>query len=229
MVIAQYGSAWSNAGAITVQTGGMLTLGGTFSLAGAGDIVNDGGFVRISGTLDNTGETYTPGTGIVSNKITLYSDGKILGGTVDDPADVLVFQSGTLDGVTYDTPLLIGESQSLTIENGITMAGTNPALTLGSGNSLQFYGATSLDNMVLTLGTNDSVSFTYNSDPLLGPNFVLRDTGARDNISLGGTTLDNEGLIDADTIGGSLTFARWSTTERSWSRAARAWISRPSS
>ena len=55
MAIAQYGSAWSNAGAITVGTGGTLTLGGTFTVAGAGDIVNDGGFIRISGTLNNTG------------------------------------------------------------------------------------------------------------------------------------------------------------------------------
>ncbi|MCA9201886.1 MAG: hypothetical protein KDA59_02515, partial [Planctomycetales bacterium] len=45
--------SWSNVATITVEAGGTLNLGGSFTLSDAGSIVSHGGAINITGTLDN--------------------------------------------------------------------------------------------------------------------------------------------------------------------------------
>src|SRR5208283_1677349 len=95
------GQSWTNAGAITVSSGGSLYLYGNYTTAQLTGITDSGGTIYIDGTLTNTGATLNvgPGTGIPS--LVLASGGTIVGGTIVDQGSGLSFQGGTLNGATY--------------------------------------------------------------------------------------------------------------------------------
>ena len=101
-------TTWSNTGTLLASGTGTLNLGGTFTTPSLAGLNGAGGNVVItSGTLDNTGQTFTVTT--TTGNVQLGQGGRILNGTVSNgPGAQLVLPSGvtgTLDGVTLNTDL----------------------------------------------------------------------------------------------------------------------------
>ncbi|HET6323495.1 MAG TPA: malectin domain-containing carbohydrate-binding protein [Planctomycetaceae bacterium] len=90
---------WSNAGTINV-TDSTLNLGGLFTLAAMGTINQTRDTVNLTGILDNTGTT------LALNATTgswYFLNGVIRNGTLTETDGAeLIFNQGTLDGVTVD-------------------------------------------------------------------------------------------------------------------------------
>ncbi|MGA9865028.1 MAG: hypothetical protein WBQ75_01160, partial [Acetobacteraceae bacterium] len=114
----------------------------------------------------------------------LNANGVIEGGTVIANGGQAVFNSGTLDGVTYQGTLdLSAGGANVFVENGITLAGSGGigpgAVTLtGAGSALQFETAGTLNNADLTIGgpsgTTDALFSTLgNFDVLDGATLTL--------------------------------------------------------
>ena len=89
-----------NTGSIDVSGGATLFLGGTVTTSELDGIVNNGGTIGISGTYDLGGGTLAVGTGTTFDPLVL--SGTILDGTIVDNGSGMIFQGGTLSGVTYE-------------------------------------------------------------------------------------------------------------------------------
>ena len=145
---------WSNVGVLG-NTGGTLNFGGGFSESALGAIHGTGGTISISGTLTNGGGILGLDGSVASWTL---AGGTIQGGSVlTTNGASLVVSSGTLDGVTVNGVLDMGNSVNggnLTITNGLVLNGTalvgNP--TNGSYGSISFAG-----NQVL--GGSGTVAF----------------------------------------------------------------------
>ena len=108
-----------------------LDLGGEFTADQLAGIANDG-TIGIWGMMDNTGSSLVVGPGSNEPKLEL-GDGsfayllcEISGGTIVDNGSGLVFNSGTIAGVTYQGTLdLSGESAGAGSDRkrGLTMTG----------------------------------------------------------------------------------------------------------
>ena len=157
---------------------GTLTVAGTLATGGLGNFQSSGGLLGISGVLTNTGQTLTLNG--QANVLRLQG-GAILGGSVTTSGGAsLIVQSGTLNGVTVNGVLDVGNSvygASLTVISNFVLNGTcyvgNP-----TNNS---YG---------------TVSFS-GSQTLSGNGFVVFGDSGLNNLSLanGGTTLTIDGGI----------------------------------
>ncbi len=204
------------------------TSGKTISLAGnwtsIGTIkTQNGGVVALTGTYDNTGQTlnFAAGTG----PLTLSSSGTIKGGTVAlIAATNIVFNGGTLDGVTLNGDLdLTPQSASLTVKNGLVLNGT---ATIGGTfanydgyNVLSFAGTQTLSGSGTVLfgsaGYTGLILTQSNTTLTIGVGITVhggssRGLGARlgynDWQGIGAnTTILNQGIIDADVAGTSIT------------------------
>jgi hypothetical protein len=201
------GDFWTNLGTMAVSNGGTLQLSGSFSVDSAGNITNDAGFVQITGVLENQGSVYTPGSDLVAGQITLVTGGVILGGTIDDPNNLLMFQGGSLAAVTDETNLEIGAGQSLEIETSITLTGIDPSIDVGGGGyqaTLTFYQVPTLNGLSLNLSSNAYINFEGGA-VTWGPNLTVRVGGTGETIYLQANTVANYGSLVAADPGGSLT------------------------
>ena len=57
LMVNTFNGAWANTGAIS-ETGSIVNLGGTFTLAQLGAINRSAGTINLTGTLTNTGTTF---------------------------------------------------------------------------------------------------------------------------------------------------------------------------
>ena len=114
---------WTNNGTIQADAG-TVNLGGSFATAGLGVIQSPGGMINLTGTLNNTNSTL-----VVDGAMAPWTlvGGTISGGTVATTnGAALVASSGTLDGVTMNGSLDVGNSMngaSLTVTNGLVLNG----------------------------------------------------------------------------------------------------------
>ena len=204
-------NAWFNAGTISA-TNSTVNLGGSFTLASLGTFNRSGGTVNLTGTL--TGNlAFSSATGSWN-----LAGGTIAGGTISgtDGAElVLTVRVGTLDGVTIDQGTVVDGTQencAAIILHGLTLDGT---LNLGApdGSTSGQLGFTGMQ----TLDGTGSVVFGGSSQNFL----MVEDIGIPATLTIGsGITIEgkrggvagsynynsivNEGIIDADTSGGTI-------------------------
>lgn len=201
--------------------------------------VQSGRSLAISGNVTNTGTLSTAGTLQFSNSMvsnighTIMLDGGTLqlnnstvqGGALADTGlggAVLVQSSATLDGVTLDADLTIGDNQSLHVKNGlvlnstITLTGTNPYYYY-TYRQLYFDGTQTLSGtgQVVMDGTDgDSLAYlnlsgVYGAMTLtVAPGITIRGMGLIRSDGYYGTvgTVVNQGVIRADVSGKGLSF-----------------------
>jgi hypothetical protein len=220
---------WSNAGQIDVA-GGILTLGGSFTLAQFGSVtVSSGGSLVLDtdAYLDDTGGTLSVGAG--TSLGTVAVSGTIHGGTIADSGAGLnfveeynyqtgLYQYGTLDGVTYEGVLTVAAYDSAAITGGITLttsSGTGAgSISLTNADSeLDFASSETLANATISIGSGieadmlDAVSSSGDATLTLGTGLTINQVGA--SVILGGSsgTIDNTAnLVFAD-AGGTLTLS----------------------
>ena len=212
----------ANAGSLSADTGGLLSLTGNFTTANLGAItLASGGSVEIASgaTLNNASATLgtTTDGGAYSLK------GTILGGNVNGAA--LAPTGGILDGATVTGALTIG-SQSIVLKNGASFTGTaslgngllylgsnlsqaaGSALSLtGSGGSLTYSGGTPF---TLTIPATASITrsgaggYTYIYDPIVNAgSFAVT----------GGTIFNNAAFINQS--GGAVSVSSGATFTQS--------------
>jgi hypothetical protein len=123
-----FGDNWSSDGTLRA-TAGVLDLNGTYSSPNLGTWYESGtGSIRFYGTLDNSGSTLS------INDITGSPDlyGTIVGGNIDISGAATLWAQGAngkLDGVTLSGNVTVpGSNTALTIQNGLTL--NNGSVTL---------------------------------------------------------------------------------------------------
>ena len=213
-------NSWNSSGALA-QSGGTLYLGGNFTLADWGSVSGTNGTICLSGTLSNTNTTLTLDAASGSWVI---QGGAVCGGTIvmTNGASLLVSGSGTLDGVTVNGVLDVGNSYSgavLTVTNGLVLNGTalvgNP--TNSNYGAISFAGSQTLSgNGSVVLGFNASA---YNALRVanggttltIGSGMTVRGKTGQIGYAAspwGGATnvaVVNQGTISADVSGGTIT------------------------
>ena len=196
------GGNWSNLGTITAVDS-TVELGGTFTTAGIGTLNRTGGDIRITGLLDNAGDTFTLDATTGSWK--LYG-GTIHGGTLnfEDGAELTYVASNVgrynyLDDVTINGPLAVTAGK-VRLSAGTTYEGD---LSLGGGAAVGFDVGQTLDNQTIALGTADyinTISAEGAGTLTLGPNMHIHGCGRiRDaQFIYEHATIVNQGLISAN-------------------------------
>ncbi len=184
---------WVNAGTIALSAS-TAELGGTFTLADAGDITG-GDTVLINGTLDNTGQTVDlnadlPGTTQLGQGGTILN-GSVVGGSVD----LLAFQSFTLDGVTLGADLNLQAGSTMNIDNGVTL--NNAAITLISDNNFT--------SLRVNGGNGDTSLLTGTGEIVFSGSTAINN---RNRVFLNGSghsvVVDSGITLRTDTVGGEL-------------------------
>jgi hypothetical protein len=205
------GGNWSNGGVISGNVT-VINLGGAFTTASLGGLVNPGGTNFLSGTLSNTNSTLTLN---LTNGTWALSGGTIQGGTVvttnGTPLIIPFFNQAFLFGVTLDSPLTVSDRSTLYVSNSLTL---NSTITLVSSNNdtyLKFYpnGGTLGGTGQVVMGgfapggINDLVD-AANGPVTIGPGITIHGGGG--TIEGGaGAMLTNQGTISADVNGTSIT------------------------
>ena len=213
------GADWINMGLLNTENGGALNLAGTFTTAGIGTFNRAGGTINLIGTLDNTGNTIVLDGPYFS--IWNFADGgTIKGGTITANSGSLITSiSGTLDNVTLNTNLTIQGGSSLTVQDGLVLNGT---LTLS--NTGWNYPTLYLNGTETISGTGQLVfGGTYSYGSYAFDNVYLESNGSSSTVTLGpditlvgnqsgyvyanGSTLINQGNVEEDTSGTTLTIS----------------------
>ncbi|HWB10108.1 MAG TPA: DUF4214 domain-containing protein [Pirellulales bacterium] len=200
---------WSNVGTFNVN-GGMLNLGGTFATADVGTMVHTGGTVRLSGTLDNTGATFTLNSS--TGAWQLYG-GTIKGGVYESPTAnqlILTTAGGTFDGLTVNSDLDLTQDfgVNVTIVHGLTL---NATATLGSAafhyGRLFFSGSQTLDGTgsvdFVTSANNELLLTSANATLTIGPKMTIHGQAGRID-GQSNSSLVNQGKILSDVAGGTI-------------------------
>ena len=217
--------SFSNTGTFNI-TNSTVNLYGSYTTAQLAVFDNQSDTVTIDGTLTNTGSTLTVGLGAALGKVVLASGGTIVGGTIVDQGSGVLFQSGTLSGVTYDGTMDLSPNNSTVyIANGLTannQAGAAPGTInlTGVSDSIYFEGNQTFNNATINLGSTlgyyDNI---YNYDTnntgsvlTLGLNVIVNQavnetSGYAELISAGsnhtGDGIVNQGTINAQAVNGS--------------------------
>jgi hypothetical protein len=208
---------WTNAGAINF-TNSSLNLGGSFGLPTLGLLNRSGGTVNLTGTLDAMGGTLaldaTTGSWVMSGGTLRNAVLTASGGAQ------LIFGSGTLDGVTVNGDLDVGNlnnGASVTVLNGLVLNGT---LRLGNPTNqwngrVDFAGTQTLGgNGTVVLGNQGACNAlrlaSTDTTLTLGPGVTVRGhSGTLGYSSCHGgpqnVSVINQGTIQADVSGGTLT------------------------
>ncbi len=198
-----------------------VNLGGTFSNVALGTFDNSaGGFLNLTGTLNNTTLTFSAATGSLR-----LAGGTINGGTVQYGGGAgLQFSNttNTLNGVTVNGTINVadlggGAGGLLVGANGLTVltqAGSSPGVvnvgttTASSGSRFGFQGTQTFDNATVNLGSasstgNLSIDVAGATTLTLGSGVVVQGTGTVGQARfVGGTgNLINQGLISANVAG----------------------------
>ncbi len=227
---------WHNDGLISVDNASLL-LDGNFKLS---DLETPGGgtfsrstvdpnFVYLGGTLDNTNSTLTLDDTL--GDWFLAGGGTVLGGTVNTIAGhTLIGANGTLDGVTLNGPMTVDESNTVYIQDNLTL---NSTITLGNdtdGSSGQLYFTGPNSESVNGIGqiavqgegtgyiTNATSAPEANTPLVLTFGNGITITGKR--MIMQGGPIVNQGVITAAGDGGSWSLGDSSTFENSGSISA---------
>jgi hypothetical protein len=210
--------AWTNNGSIT-SSNATVNLGGTFTLAQLGNFSRIGGALYLNGTLNNTNTTLTLDG---PNGSWILYNGTVLGGTIvtSNGAALVAYSSGTLDGVTLNGTLDVGNTINggwLNITDGLTLNGTmrvgNP--TNGWYGYVNFTQTESLSgNATVNFGNSgccNALRLPNGGTTLtLGPNVVVQGQSGQIGSSpccFGGpqnVAVVNQGLIAANVNGGTI-------------------------
>ena len=202
---------WNNSGTL-VESGGALNLGGNFTLTNIGTLNQTNGTIYVSGTLTNTG-TLTLNT----NNIWVLNGGTILGGTVAVSNGIsFIVQSGTLNGVTVNGVLDVGNSYNgaqLTVTNGLVLNGTalvgNP--TNGWSAALRFLGSQTLSGSGAVVFGNGCEALAEGSGSTLTIGAGITVRGQNGYIGwepcfwgVPNVSVINQGTISADVANGTI-------------------------
>ncbi len=201
---------WTNEGTIRIGRGD-LHLGGSFTTADLGAITNtgEGGWLQISGDLDNTGDAIT-----LSNDTgpwRLDFGGSIIGGRIGaTDGQRLVTRRSELDGIRLGPGVEVLVEGSLTILNGITLEDATMVLREGPDNShpsLSFAGGVlGGSGQILLSGDEADQSIRASIAPMtIGEGIVIRTAGGS-GIFGSGELIINEGTIRAESENQSVTF-----------------------
>lgn len=196
---------WSNAATLTIA-GGTLNLGGTFTAATLGTVARSGGTVNLTGTYDLKGGSLALDAASGSWNL---AGGYLKDGTFSATGGALVVtkSGGGLSGMTLASDIRVASSNAtLQVSNGLTLAnGSTVYLGIGDGtvsnSSLSFFGNAVLGGFGQVVfepvtGNVNSIFF-FNSTLTVAPGVTIR---GRDG-QLVGSTLSNQGTIDADAAG----------------------------
>jgi hypothetical protein len=220
-------AAFSNTGTIVVSNA-TLSLGGTYAttlLANLGHISLSAGQVQLAGWASNTG-TLVIGTGssVTATLGALSLTGTIAGGAIADAGGGLNLSAGTgvLDGVTYAGTLNLASTGSLTLTDGSRIvagpsSGTGTILDTGAGSALLLEGTETLDQVVISLGSQGAAASIATTDPWLASTATTATIGAHASIvqaganasllALGWSSVPGFGLSDTLVNQGSITAA----------------------
>ncbi len=212
------GQPFSNQGVVE-SPAGTLNLAGTLGTGGLGNIQRGNGPLLFSGALTNTGQTLMLNG--ATNLLTL-SGGTISGGAITTTnGAALIVQGGTLDGVTVNGTLDVGNSvngATLTVADGLVLNGT--ALVGNSTNSaygrISFAGTQTLSGSgAVVFGNNGNYSYNTLSVAnggttlTIGPGITI---GGQNGVigcaaAWGGpqnVSVVNQGTVSADVSGGTI-------------------------
>ena len=208
--------SFTNVGTISVSDG-TLSLNGSFTTAGLNPegFVRTGGTVNLTGTLDNTGailDLNAIGKLNFGAPGVVAGDGTIRGGTIVGTNILVPDTNGTLDGVTLNAPVLVVNSASLNITNGLVL---NSVLTIGgrfTSGRLDFLGNQTLGGTGQVLLNADMVnsSALFSADAgatlTIAPGITIHGSGGRvgDATTPSMATIINQGIIASDAPNGHL-------------------------
>ena len=183
---------FSNTGIIDFTGGGTLAFDAAISAADLAGITLNGGTLQIGDAYQNAGQTLTTtATGVLSNIV--LTGGTIVGGTIASAAGHFSIQSGTFDGVTWNSTLLAPGGQ-LVVLGGLTLAAGNDTLDLTAGGALLARDSETLDNILVPLGSNADLGTSGTGELALGADtqVTLDNPGTA---SITGGTVTNAGTI----------------------------------
>jgi hypothetical protein len=211
------GGTWSNSGTIT-EANSTVNLGGSFGAAGLA-IARTGGTINVTGTMDNTGATFTFNS--TTGPWTLHG-GTITGGTLVFNADNRL-QMTSSGGILQDVRVT-GELLLDTTSASVRVAGSTrftAARLSANAASMQFAPGYTLMDLVVAEGAavgGRSVLGAVGGTGTLtvGPTGVIRlGAGAGGNLTISNSsalTLINNGLITAEATGRTLAFNNTAVT-----------------
>jgi hypothetical protein len=203
------GNGITNNGSFEIGSGAVLSIGGTFQPTGLGNIVNDGGALNLTGTMNNASHTLV----VDATHPWQISSGTISGGIVQTTANhnLLVpgSNSATLDGVELDGNLQMGVfGATLNIPHGITGNGTilmngqsNQIQTTFSGDALEIGAGITITGSAGRIGT--TAQSTINHGIIQATNNAAIRIDSRDPLDGGAPILSDGELIM--TTGGKIT------------------------
>jgi hypothetical protein len=202
---------WVNTGQLIVNNS-TLALGGVFHSSDLGNFSRTGGSVNLIGTLDNSNSTLALNS--TTGTWNLHG-GKIQGGIIAVPTDgaqLTVDSFGsTLKGVTLNANLDL--TASLKVVDGLTL---NSTIAIGKADgtgsaTLNFEGTQTLAGTgAIVFGGSTSNALNIQGFPnvatlTIGPNITIRGKSGTIRNSGTANTFINQGKIDADVAGGTIT------------------------
>jgi fibronectin-binding autotransporter adhesin len=181
--------------------GGTLYINTAWTNGGTLETSN-GGTIYLEGTLNNASTTFDALNTVTGTHNAILT-GTLMGGTLTNSGSLQI-QNGTLTSLVMDGGLTLANGSYAYIGDGVTF-GTATPTTIDNGSSLYFNGtANPTFNTELIFGNNGGTLRADNLTLTLGSSALVHGTngtiGANDN-----DTIINNGTIDADVSGGSLT------------------------
>ena len=221
--VADFFGTWSNTGTIQGASGATFNLDGTFHPADVGlassgtngTFTPNGSTVNLTGTLDNTSNTLTFGSG--SGVWNLTNNGTIQNGTLivnnqTNGQPYLEIQNGTFQNVTLGSNLTLNNNSAflslantvanpngLTTNNyGVTLSGNSSSLDFQEAYSSGYVGQT-IDNTAINLTGAYAYVEGGSGTLTIGAHATIAGLAANSNNTLGGSDIVNNGVIDAST------------------------------
>jgi RHS repeat-associated protein len=216
--------SWVNAGTINTPNS-TDTFGATFSFAQGSTFTASGGYVMVTGTLDNTGQTLTlDGTkGIFG----IADGGTILGGTVATLNGDSLYGTtrGVIDGITLRGLLQVNRGDvgpgNVTVLDNLTLDGG--VVQINQGSTLDFKGTQTLGGTGSVVFDNTAANTlsvgTAGTTLTIAPGVTIH--GIAGTIDATGASLVNQGTIASDgggtiTVNAAANFANGTLTGGSW-------------
>jgi hypothetical protein len=202
----------TNLGELNVS-GGTFNVSGSLNDSGGGTLTFSGGTTTVTGNFSSadatnlTGGTLS-GSGATTSNIAVSNTFTIQNATLTNfsvtNSSALQIQNGTLANVALDGGLTLTNGYTANIGNGVTFGSATPT-TVDNGSTLFFNGTNNPTfNTELIFGSNggtvqfDNLTLTLGSNALVHGTFGTLGDG-------NGDTLINQGTINADVSGGTLT------------------------
>jgi hypothetical protein len=206
----------------TVTFGSGTATVASITVAGGGTLAVSGAVLDVTGPLDVTSGVLQPNF-----------NGTIQQATIDNGGGTITYNSGVLDGVTYQGALdLSAAFSAVYVQDGITLTGVggsgNGAINLtGSFSSFYAIGTETLDNATLNIGNNSSV---YNYDVhgpavlTLGSHLTVNQVGGAASF-IGVFDLSGSGIINAGTINAGFNGANLTIDDASFTNQGKINVS----